>query len=188
VIHQSQTVDSPRTARDTDLQEAVNGQKIQETPYLQPGTHTYEEGHWHPLRFKDIYENPEEAAPQEMGGFNRAKERAHDFIIRMAGGPGSGRTPITNELVIDTLENLSSGSRFDQAYEVAKLAEWCRTEEETYVLSGTADNPEIYRTSENITEEILEDHDGLYDDFETVITEYNSGEYDSWSEAAEAVS
>lgn len=169
---------------------------IEESNYLDPDADVFNR-QWHPLRFKDIYEDQEQALGTIVGGFENAKSAATKFISYIASASDSQAiqeietganftTGILQEATNAVWEYNNNQHDFQELYDLAKLGQWVKRQEEEFVIAGSIEEPEVYRVEDQeIIDELRNDQNGLYDDFSSVVEEYNSSNYNDWRSAAE---
>ncbi|WP_239640809.1 hypothetical protein [Haloferax sulfurifontis] len=166
-----ETVATPVTATADDQQLHP---LIENSGYLDPENDGFQE-YWHPLRFG--WEKDEDTSPLD---FSSKKARAVRTIGEMSNSlyheddphPGEpGTVAPTTEYVVDFTERLRNFNqndiKFETLYNQSKVLEKMVMEEDTnHVIYGITENPQYAVVEDDsIIEDVWEDTDGEYDDF-----------------------
>ncbi|WP_188423564.1 hypothetical protein [Haloferax sulfurifontis] len=172
-----ETVATPVTATADDQQLHP---LIEDSGYLDPENDGFQE-HWHPLRFgweKDEDTTPLDFSSKKARAVRTIGEMANTLYHEDAPHPGHGETVApTTEYVIDFTEKLRNFNQndveFQTLYNQAKVLEkLVRTEDENHVVYGTTENPQYAVVEDDsLLEDIWEDRNGEYDDFDQHLTQ-----------------
>ena len=153
---------------------------IEESDYLTPGTEGFQ-AYWHPLRF-----GWEQHSNSKRWNFEGEKRRAAEAVKSMATSSNlspvseretgvsmedAERVTATTEYLQDFTEKLRTYNQndadFDRLYNQAKtMNELLRDAENNHVIYGDTENPQYAVVEdESVIEDIWQDEQGQYDDF-----------------------
>ncbi|WEL23516.1 hypothetical protein [Candidatus Nanohalovita haloferacivicina] len=173
-----ETVTNPVTASPANVHEQLHP-LVEDSNYLNP-EHDEFNRYWHPLRF-----GWEEHSNSTRWNFEEEKRRASQMIQniatsgRLARTSGEGSGMETTETVAPTTEYLQdfteklrnynqNDAEFQQLHNQAKIANELvrRDSKENFVIYGDTENPQYAVVEDDeVIEDIWEDEDGQYDDF-----------------------
>ncbi|MFC7059621.1 hypothetical protein [Halovenus salina] len=170
-----ETVANPITATAQNVHEQLHP-LVEDSNYLKPD-HDEFNTYWHPLRFG--WEGHSDSA---RWNFEEEKRKATGVIRMMAssyhpesaagvGASNQNRLGITTEYLQDFTEKLrtynENDANFDELHNQAKILDKLyRKQDENNVIYGDTENPQYAVVDdESVIEEIWQDEQGQYDDF-----------------------